>query len=367
MVQRFLYPLGLMTATIVGAGMFSLPYVTQQGGWATASLYLILLTAAIIFSHDLYAKVLIQNKERKRLLGLVENCFGAWGRKIGLVIIVGGLLVALVIYLILGQRFLGLLFPAIESAGVYVFWLLASLPLLFGLKRLVLSELLGGIVMAAIIFFIFTSAIGGESIHEAPRTRPEHILLPFGAILFSLAGWTAIEPILEAKERTAKTSGLRTAMAWGVILSAALYALFVFGIFYSAPAITDDTLSGLAGWPPWRINLLFLLGLFAIWTSYVPISVEIKNALVYDIRTHRGLAVIVVVCAPLLLYLLGLQNFIAAIGLAGGVFLSLQYMLIVLVARRTLPLRPVARYVAHALVLIFFLAAVYEVYTFIVR
>ena len=73
-----------------------------------------------------------------------------------------------------------------------------------------------------------------------------------------------------------------------------------------------------------------------------------------------------VIFVPLLLVFAGLSNFLRVISLAGGVFLSLQYVLIALVGQRVLQFRGAKKTFLNFIVLVFLFAVVYEVYFFII-
>jgi len=145
--------------------------------------------------------------------------------------------------------------------------------------------------------------------------------------------------------------------------------MFASGIIgsLSGGTITPDTASGLAAWPLWKKDLLAILGLVAVATVYLPISREIKNALEKDLHWPRGSSRPLIVLFPPALVLLGFNNFLAVVGLVGGAFLSVQYLLIISVGRRTLKLSAVQKICLDAIALIFVVAAVYSVYSFIVR
>ncbi|MEK7077313.1 MAG: hypothetical protein AAB967_03730, partial [Patescibacteria group bacterium] len=281
-------------------------------------------------------------------------------------IIVGGLVFALVVYLILGARFVTMLIPGLDSTiALLGFWAISSAPVVLRVRRIAGAELLGAFVMAAIIIFIFLSS-DGSAPPAPPGTTLETLFFSFGPILFALAGWTAVEPIYDLGRGGAPRSPLLVLFS-GTAIAAALYLAFVFGIFGHAPQITPDTVSGLSGWPAYRVGLLAALGLFAIWTSYVPIGLEIRNALETDLGWRRRASLLFVFAAPLALVALGFNNFFRAVGVAGGVFLGLQYVLILLVAWRALKAKPLLTALIGALAAVFLLGAVYEIYSFVLH
>ncbi|MEK7174646.1 MAG: hypothetical protein AAB759_03235, partial [Patescibacteria group bacterium] len=354
--------------------------------------YLALLSVIVIFAHILYFKVLEKTNERRRLVGLVGEHLGSRMTPTAIIAIIGGLLFALVAYLVLAGEFVRFIVPTAGGVGsVAVFWLAATLPILGSLGVLVGLELAIAVLMVVMILGIFLFGGDVASLARFDVVNFSRLLLPFGAVLFSLAGWTAVEPIFDyvwrkrkdgvypvggrpaegaattASGRSASNGvNLPVALATGTAIAAGLYALFVLGILTSAGVITPDTISGLTAWPFWKTALLGLLGIFAIWTSYVPIGLEIKDLLIQDLRWPRSAAAAFVVFAPPALVASGI-GFLAAVGLAGGVFLSVQYLLILLVARRVLRPGRGTRLAIDVSVVAFIAAALYEIYYFLVR
>lgn len=356
----------VIAATTLGAGMFALPYVFQESGWFVGIFYLVVLSAAVIWTQIIYWQTLAVADKKGRLLGLTRAHLGNFGYYAGSISILAGLVLALVIYLILGNQFIKLFWLGVNGTiSLFSFWFISVLPLLFTERRVLWFETMGVFFMAAIIFLIFFSALPGNGLNSAPLFDVNNLFLPFGVILFSLAGWTAIEPLYrDSRAPGAGRMAPVRALSWGVVSVALLYLLFTWGIFSSAPVISTDTVSGLYGWPNWKLALLGILGLFALWTSYMPIALEIKNALAVDLNMNPRLSLYSVVFTPLILVIIGLSSFLKVIGLAGGVFLGLQYVLIILVGKKVLQFSGGKKFLSNLLIAVFLLAAVYEVYYF---
>lgn len=370
-VGRFVWIAVLVAATAVGAGLFSLPYVFLRSGWLLGVLYLTVIAFFLSFAHSLYYRVLEADGGSKRLLGLTARYFGTGGRIFGVVVIIGGLTLALVTYLILAGEFSELLRPGTRTLGTFLFWLAGSLPILLGLRRLLFSEFLGAVMMALIIGLVFFGVfvpLEKNSLTGFAAINWKEIFLPFGPVLFSLAAWTAVEPAFDYSKRAGQASGSsRRAMTAGIYAAAFLYLLFVVGVLGTISAVTPDTVSGLGEWPAWKFLSVVVLGFFAIWTSYIPIGLEIRNSLVHDLGSSRLLAAAVVFLLPPLLLLAGFGDFLKVLGLAGGVFLGLEYLLILLVGKRALAFSAAQKLLVNLLVLVFILGAVYEVYYFVVN
>jgi len=361
---------GIVAAATVGDGVFALPFIFYQSGWLLSLFYFALLGAMVVSAHILYLKTLEKVGEKERLLGLVRIYLGEGGFWIGLMVIVLGLLLTLVAYLILGAQFIRLAIPGMPPLlPLIIFWIFISLPVFLSDRHVVDLELVGIACSSSVILLIFLTAWPNVTFSGIAAVNTQNLFLPFGAILFSLAGWTSIEPAYESRKKFGrdKGDGAWKALALGTVSAIALYAMFVAGILGSAAQIAPDTVSGLAGWPGWKKEILTVLGLLTVATVYLPISREIKNALEHDLGWSKFASRSLILFAPLALIGLGFNNFLTVVGLVGGAFLSMQYLLIVFVGRHALSLSPVRKFFLDLIAAIFILAAVYEVYVFIVR
>lgn len=361
----------IITAATIGSGMFALPYVMAQSGWLLTLIYFVVLGAIVTVVHSAYLKILAGEHEKERLLGLGQKYFGATGFWFGFVAIVLGLLLSFVIFLILGTQFIQLLFPSLPHAlALFIFWLLIAIPALLGNRRTAKLETASIICVAIVIIFVFLSSLSANGTAQAtslPAINWQNLFLPISVVLFTLAGWTGVEPFYESRRGATKERSAWPMLALGTSVAVLLYLMFATGIIGSAPQLTTDTISGLAAWPFWKRDLIALLGLFAVATVSMPISHEIRNALEKDLGWNKIASRLVIVGLPLAAVLMGFNDFLIVVGLTGGLFISMEYLLIIAVARRSLKLPAVQRLTLDLAALVFSAAAVYEIVHFIVK
>jgi hypothetical protein len=131
--------------------------------------------------------------------------------------------------------------------------------------------------------------------------------------------------------------------------------------------VAPDTISGLGNWPPLRAQLLALLGLLAISLVHIPVAEEARDSLERDFKWSEAHATISVALLPIALVALGLTNFFETVGIAGGVFLSTEYIVVALVVKNALHLSRGAQWFMNFVIAIFFCAAIYEIAAFVVR
>ncbi len=357
---------GILIATTIGAGIFSLPWVLVHVGWVSFTGLLLLLGVIVASTELLYWRVINGEEGGVRLVGLARRHLGRAGAFLAAIGIFGGLLAALLAFLILGSRFLNFSVPIADGNAIVIFWVLAAWPALLGIRQFAKMETAGSVAKCLLIVTVFLMLWGGVSFHiPAFGAGPVGLAAlagAFGAILFALSGWNAVEPM------TALAPGRpRRGVVWvGLGLVAILYILFSVSIGASVPAseVAPDAISSFGG-NHWHTFMLALLGLIAVWSAYSPVAVELQNTLADDCGVPAPLARALVLVAPPILVLGGVRNILTVIAVGGGVFVAIQYLTILLVGLRALKLKGFPRLLAMLGILVFTLAAAAEIYRFI--
>ncbi|MDO8470123.1 MAG: hypothetical protein Q7S84_03890 [bacterium] len=359
---RFL-AVALLSGTIIGAGMFSLPFVVRTLGLGTSALYLVAFAGVYVAIHRMYAALLETRVDSGQFVKLAEAYLPRRMAPTAGGIILLELVLVLTIYLILAPAFVELVLPGMGIVGAVVFWALGSVALFLKTSWLGWGEAIGVVAILAIVLAVLAVPAAPFT---APLAQPLSLgvfLLPFGPFLFAFAGRPAVGKAVELA-RAVRASGkpfpLGRVIAWGTALPAVIYLAFVVGVLRLAPAAGPDAVSSLVGAAPWLPVTLGTLGLVTLWTSYVIIGVNVEETLERDLRWKKALAATVAIAAPLALYVAGVREFFTAIGFAGGVFLSLEGIFIVMMWRRAFPHHP-WRFASWLLVPIFLAAIAYEV------
>lgn len=331
-----LIPIGWLAGTIIGAGMFSLPFVFDAAGLPLGFVALAFGTMVFVATHLLYADIILITPGEHRFVGFASRYLGRFASSLALLMSVPQMLLVLTIYLVLAPRFGELITPGFGSLTLYGFWLLGSALIFFELRTLATLEFFMTGAIAAIVVFLFLFSVPYLSTMP-PRLLSPHwslFFLPFAPILFALSGRVAIPSLIRYVRRVSGASivaSLRSTIALGTILPAICYGLFVLGVLALAPRVSDDAVTGLLGTVP--LPLLFalgFLGLASLLSSYIVVGLDVSNILEYDLHVPRFLRQSIVVGIPIALYVLGLQQFIALVSFTGGVFLSLEGIFIAL-------------------------------------
>jgi amino acid permease len=336
MWSRFILPVSLLSGTIIGAGMFSLPYVFTTAGIGLSVLFAVIFLCVAVFIYWMYAD-LLRRSPGERYVGLMREYFGGKGYAASFVVDILQLFFALTAYLVLSASFFKLLFPG-YPAHMYtlVFWVLSSAMLFVRVRKEAVGEFVATAGIIAIVAGI--AALGfGKFLQSPPDVFSfsyAYLLLPFGPLLFSLNGRSVIPELVESSEK--RSAKLRKVIVWGVAVPVVLYLLFAAGVLGLNPRVTPDAVSGLAASVPrGMLAALGVLGLLALWSSYIAIGTDIRKTLAGDARMPRILAGALAVCVPLVLYLLGFQSFLALVAITGGVLGALDWAGVALMWRKS--------------------------------
>src|SRR3989338_8321765 len=363
---RFLLAVGILSGTIIGAGVFSLPYIFSVTGAVYGLICLVVVFSVYAVTYSMYADLLLLETKRHDFLFLAKKHLPPAVSPFANAVVLGGLVFALVVYLALIPSFV---FFALGVSGwwvVFLFWLFSSLFLFIKTDSLGVAEIIVIVsIIAAVAFMMFLGfrfSFGRVNFLPSPFNSAM-FFLPFGPLLFSFAGRSALGSVVEvwreAKSKLRRFS-IKSAITAGVFIPAAVYILFIFSVLKIAPAASEDAISALLFLPLYAKTIIGIVGFLTIWTSYVMLESNVKNILVYDARVPKILAFGIPLVFPLVLFAAGFNNFLETISIAGGVFVAIESIVVVWMWRSAFKNSP-RRPLTIPLFLIFGIAFLYAV------
>lgn len=360
--SKLLSTASILSAAVFGAGMFSLPYIFSQAGFLVGLVYLAAFATLLSTTHYLYSEVVRATPNKHRFLGYVNIYLGRKGWVTAIFTTALGILISLTVLIILAPSFVSLVFPNFPPLyASLIFWILASLPMLLKIERIAILESLSVVIIILIAFAIFIIGLlhPAQSLGSIKLFSWPYLFLPYGAVVFSLAGRSAISSLMDyAADEQVDAPTVKKAIIIGTVTPAITYAFFIIGVLLLSKSVTTDAVTGLAYLPRQFTVLLGALGVFALWAGYVCVSREIEGIFRYDFRTSKDTAMVFVAAIPIIFFSLGLRDFIALVGIIGGVFLALEHTMVTLMWRKITNRRPIWSYVVICLLVV---GALYEV------
>src|SRR3989344_5422713 len=241
---------------------------------------------------------------------------------------------ALLVYIIISGEFLSnvfIIWPVSTDYFSYIFYIFFSTLIIFGIKRISWIELTLTFLFIGVILLVFWAGYSQINFENYKTFTQEYWFLPYGVVLFALAGLSGIpiqREILRGNEKLLKKS-----IFLGVAIVSLLYLLFAFTVVGISGDITSpDAINGLYEFLGDKIIFLgSLFGALAVGTSYLMLGTAMKEIFEYDYRLNKFVSWILVVVPPMVLFLGGIRTFIDIIGLAGAVALALEMAVLVLI------------------------------------
>jgi tyrosine-specific transport protein len=321
-----------LTGTIIGAGILGLPYVFSKSGIIIGLSWLVVLGLIVLYIFLCLGEISLRTKGRHHLVGYAEKYLGKWGKRIMLIAVTFAVYSALLAYLIGEGRSFSQLFTGSLDYSVHFalgFWFFMTLFLREGLKGLKRIETWGVLGIFFVIFGIFVYYSPEITLNNYLYNDFNHLLLPFGVVLFALLGFTSIPEVrleLKGKEKFFKKT-----IIFGVLIPIFIYAVFTL-IFVG---VLGEEISEVATlsfeWP------VTLLGIFTMFTSYFVLSFALKDIYSYDFKYSKTIDFVLVSLAPLLIYLvlnsLNFLNFVGVLSIGGSLAGGIKGILVLIMHR----------------------------------
>jgi tyrosine-specific transport protein len=366
--MNFIKALAVLLGTIIGVGIFGLPFAASMAGFPVMLFYFLVMAVLVSWMHCIYAKIIIETKAVHRLPGYVGEYLGSFWKHFIFAIIFVGMIGSSIAYIIIGGEFLfNLLVPTFGgSPALYslIFFLPSAFLVFRGIEMIANFELILLLALFAILGVLCFKAVPFVNLQNLRTINVSSFFFPYGVVLFSLWGSNIIP---ELREIVGKR-GLMKVIISGVVISVLVYAVFAFFILGASGINTSkDAISGLEGFlGNGMVRLGFLFGIITCFTSLITLSLSFKKTLTCDFKVNKNIAWGVACFLPLAIFYLGVKKFIPVITFTGAVSLGLEAFILILLyreflRRRGLRLNPFY----YILALVFVVGATFEIVSII--
>jgi len=365
--RNTLYALCTLSGTIIGVGLFSLPYITSQVGILVMIIYFLGIGALAIFIHSLFAEVALKTPDFLRIPGFAKFHLGKWGEGISFFTFTIGTFGAILAYLIIGGEFLsGLLTPIFGGSAItytFIYFIIGAPVIYFGIRLISKIEFLGLVLFFVVMIVIFLKGLPNFEIGKLFFSNHHRdLFLPYGPIMFSLWGTALIPEVEEMLGKKKKL--LKKIIPLAIIIPMIAYLSFIILVTgISGDLTSEESIVGLRMFLDGRvINFLLFFGLLTTFTSFIVLGLTLKKVFWYDFKIDKRLAWAITCFVPLALFLVVTKDFINVIAFVGGVTIGVDGILILLMHRKVKKKTPLFTY---PLVLIFILGIAYQIIYFL--
>ena len=148
-----------------------------------------------------------------------------------------------------------------------------------------------------------------------------------------------------------------------ILVPIIVYLFFIYLILgITGAQTTESALTGLRNvLGDGIVSLALFFGVLTTFTSFIALGLTLKKVFWYDLKIGENLAWAITLFLPLILFLVGIKDFIPVIAVVGGVMLGIDGILILLMYRKIKP----KQILVYPLFLILFGGIIYEIIYFL--
>lgn len=319
MGNTFFQAIAFLIGTVIGAGILGIPYVVQKSGIYLGLAYIIVLGIFSLIINLYVGEVSLRTKGTHELTGYAEKFLGKWGKHALLISLLIEIYGALSAYLLgVSQSFSATLGFSPEFWMV-VYFLLMGIILFRGINVVKGYEVIFNLAKLILIFAIIIVSFAFFNTGNLAVPVAPNFVLPFGVILFSFIGLTAIPELKHILANDRKR--VKNAIIVGSIIPIIVYALFALAVV----SVTGDNTSEVG-----TIALgakigfaVILLGnafaIFSMTTAFLAVALSLIWIFHYDYSINKNISFFAAMLIPLVIALSGFAGFIRILSLTGAI------------------------------------------------
>ncbi|RMD66793.1 hypothetical protein D6817_03430 [Candidatus Pacearchaeota archaeon] len=329
---RIFGAVSILMATIIGAGIFGLPYVAMRAGFVFGIANMIFVFLIILPVYLYLGEIGLRTKTRHHLAGYAQLYLGKRGKLAMLIAFSFGVYASLVGYLIGESKSISfLIFNTPDRAfllGLLV-WLCFSLVSMSRLKQIVKGEKASVALIVLIVLALLAWFAPRVSFANLSHANPRLLFLPFGVTLFAFLGFASMP---EVERYLSNQKSLTKRAVWlALSFTLVIYLIFTFVVVGAFGERTPEIATIALG------KVFVLLGMLTMFSSYIAISIALEDMFKFDFGVGRFKAWLLASFVPLVvfafLHLVGRDSFVEVIGAGGSISGGLTALLVLAMAR----------------------------------
>lgn len=365
-----------LSGTIIGVGIFGLPYVFQKTGIILGIFLFFLIFFIVFLLHYIYGLISIENG-RHRLVFYVERYLGKKYSIIPIITSFGGIFATLIAYALLGGKFLANVFRVDSPFLFELLYIIVGVILIyFGLTLISWIELIFIILTAALFFIAFIYKAGSFNLLDFNfiNNNFSSLFLFYGVSMFSLIGLTSIPESAQLLIKEDKINKLGKSIFYGTFLPVIFYIIFVVLIVgLSHGNVSQDSITNLQKYISGPLIIVVsLFGFFATFTSFLAIGSYMHELMHFDLKIKKTISILLLFLIPFLAILTNAtSSYLKIISFVGGVFIGVEAILILLIYNKNRNLFKekynfyLGTTFVNTFIVIFFVTILYELLSFI--
>ncbi|HBU07275.1 MAG TPA: hypothetical protein DEB09_04285 [Candidatus Magasanikbacteria bacterium] len=320
----------MIVAGTIGAGVLGIPYAIAKVGSLVGLIYIIAIGFLAMALNLMIGEIAVRTNGDFQFAGLSRKYLGRFGQVIMTAVMYTATLGVLTVYIIGSGQSLSALFGGSSFAWSLGFFVVGAMAVYSGIKKIKVLDFVLGLGILLVISFISFLSFPHIRIINLNYTDLAYLLFPYGVLLFAFNGSTAVletHSIMKNREKDFKKVIIIAGFI--LIVAYALFALTTLGV-----TGVDTTEIATIGLGQKIGGAIFILGnvfaVLAMFIGFLMRGLALQSSLTWDYHWPKASAVLITVGIPLFFFLLGLRKFILVLDLIGGIFISIEIFMTIL-------------------------------------
>lgn len=347
----------LIVSTIVGLGVFVLPYALSLSGiffW----FWFLFLILSMYLVHLVYGEILFQVAEKHNLPGLASKLIGHKFKFPVWLFDFVGMQLTFLVFLIAVQIFVSIIFPINPVIIKLAFFFIVALVTYFSLNPLakiesILSLLLISLFLITCLYILpnINLSVLSLNLKSIAYSQP---FFSYGILIFALTGFTSIRLVYDLIGKDTKL--FRKINIWALSIVFVLYFLYSVSVFgFLGKNVSEESLQSLSKFLPQTfIILAILLALINIFTTFISLSFYLKKGLTDDFGIKPKIAWLLTNLPILFFAILPFGKIAQLANLVGGLFVGINLVVLLLCYQKLKDIRyfRVSRWIVWLLIVV---------------
>ncbi|MBQ4267665.1 MAG: hypothetical protein IJB93_05685 [Clostridia bacterium] len=331
----------IITGYGVGGGIMAMPYLAEKNGILMALAILVLSFIVNLIIHLMIADISIKSGGKSQIVEVFSKYLftGKYQKPVTLLFFV---IMALVMFTNLAAYISGAAEIISDLIGVpmlvskLIFYIVAAIVVLFGLKAVGLSE-----TVAVSVIFAVVGVLGVFSLFNINNPlyfgigKPNHILAFFGMAMLAFSAFFSVPQAVKGLEADAKK--VKKAVFLGLMNNLILMVVITVCALLSSTEITEVAMIGWSkGIGSWAQIAGSVFTVLAMITSYWAISLALADITEEQIKKDKRICWLIATLPSLLMTFLNLGGFMEFMRIGGGLIGILIAILVIPAYRKSL-------------------------------
>ena len=234
---------------------------------------------------------------------------------------------ALTAYTIGAGETLKALFGGNSMLYSIIFFLILAIVIYFSVNALSIFESLFTPLKIIIVIILSILLIKFVNLQNISGFSLKNLLIPYGVILFSFTGISAIP---EMNEELKNKKNLLKAILIGMVITLFIYLIFIFAVVGAVRNVNEVATLSLNNVSRGISIFGNLFALFALGTAFVALAYALKENLLLDYKINNHKSWFIVVVVPLILTITGFFGFVKLMELTGAIALGILFSVIII-------------------------------------